>query len=134
MKKGKNKSVDQMTIAKMIATRTGMNAAQVYEVIELEQKTTMSFVKKGYKVIKKNFITLSPVKKQAYQMKSKLNGQTYDVPERVGVKIRIGQGFKSYLSNPKSTMPNRLCRFVDSKYELPTTQESTLPATDSLMH
>jgi hypothetical protein len=117
MKRGKNKSVDQVTIAKLIATRLGMNATQVYEIIELEQKTTMSFVKKGYKVVKKNYLTLSPVNRSGYMLASKLNGKLYLVPDRTTVRVRVGIGFRSYLAHQKALLPNKLCRFVASKYE-----------------
>jgi hypothetical protein len=36
----KIKSVDQLTVAKLVATRLGLNLAQVMAVIEYEQKTT----------------------------------------------------------------------------------------------
>jgi hypothetical protein len=132
MKRGKNKSVDQVTIAKLIATRLGMNATQVYEIIELEQKTTMSFVKKGYKVVKKNYLTLSPVNRPGYKLASKLNGKLYVVPDRTTVRVRVGIGFRSYLAHQKALLPNKLCRFVASKYEPNEVETNEIAAIEAL--
>jgi hypothetical protein len=132
MKRGKNKSVDQLTIAKLIATRLGMNASQVYEIIELEQKTTMSFVKKGYKVVKKNYLTLAPVKRPSYKLASKLNGKVYEVPDRTTVRVRVGIGFRNYLAQQKALLPNKLCRFVATKFEPNELEKTELPPLELL--
>lgn len=107
-------SVDQITVAKVVASRLGLDIKTVEQVIELEQKTTMSYVKRGYKVTKKNYLTLLPVKISGYTFESGLNGKIYEVPERKKVHIKIGDGFKNYIST-KPSLPNRLCRFVDRK-------------------
>lgn len=108
----KAKSVDQMTIAKVVATRLGMAPTQVMEVIEMEQKTTMSYVKRGYRVVKKNYLTITPKTKKSLTLVSPLNNKTYLVPEKLGIKVTVGMGFKNYVSNKGAKMPNRLCRFV----------------------
>jgi hypothetical protein len=106
------KSVDQLTIAKVVATRMGMAPNQVIEVIETEQKTTMSYVKRGYRVVKKNYLTITPKVKKSYSLTSPLNQQAYLVPEKVSVRVKVGMGFKNYVSNKGAKMPNRMCRFV----------------------
>lgn len=106
------KSVDQLTIAKVVATRMGMAPNQVIEVIETEQKTTMSYVKRGYRVVKKNYLTITPKIKKSYSLTSPLNHQAYLVPEKVSVRVKVGMGFKNYVSNKGAKMPNRMCRFV----------------------
>ena len=107
-------TVDQSTVAKVVASRLGLDVKTVEEVIELEQKTTMSYVKRGYKVTKKNYLTLLPVKKPGYTFESGLNGKIYQVPERRKVHVKVGDGFQSYISSQPS-LPNRLCRFVSEK-------------------
>jgi hypothetical protein len=108
----KIKSVDQLTIAKVVATRMGMAPNQVVEVIETEQKTTMSYVKRGYRVVKKNYLTITPRTKKSYSITSPLNQKAYLVPEKASVRVKVGMGFKNYVSNKGAKMPNKLCRFV----------------------
>lgn len=117
LKKKSIKTVDQMTIAKMIATSTGLTIAEVTEVIELEQKLTMNFIKRGRKVIKKNYLTLTPIVVKGRILKCPINGKEYELEPRKGVTVRVGRGFKSYISDNKK-MPDKLCRFVDNNEEL----------------
>lgn len=113
-KKETIKTVDQLTIAKMIASKTGLTIAEVTEVIELEQKLTMNFVKRGRKVIKKNYLTLTPIVVKGRTLKCPINGKDYELETRRGVTVRVGRGFKSYISDTKK-MPSKLCRFVDGE-------------------
>jgi nucleoid DNA-binding protein len=108
----KIKSVDQLTVAKLVATRLGLNLAQVMAVIEYEQKTTMSYVRKGYKVVKKNYLTLTPFKRKAYKIKSPLDGKYYSLPEQLVVKVKLGSGFKNYVAEKNNKMPEKICRYV----------------------
>jgi hypothetical protein len=89
-----------------------MSPSQVIEVIEMEQKTTMSYVKRGYRVVKKNYITITPKHKKSFTLTSPLNQKTYLMPEKISVRVKVGMGFKNYVSNKGAKMPNRLCRFV----------------------
>lgn len=107
-------TVDQLTVAKVVASRLGLEVQTVIEVIEMEQKTTMSYVKRGYRVTKKNYLTLAPIKKKGYTFESGLNGKQYEIPERRNIRVKIGDGFKNYVSS-NSSMPNRICRFVNQK-------------------
>ena len=59
-KKEKIRTVDQMTIARLISNKTGLTITEIQEVIELEQKFTMDYIKRGRKVVKKNYLTLTP--------------------------------------------------------------------------
>jgi hypothetical protein len=106
------KSVDQLTIAKVVATRMGMAPSQIIEVIEMEQKTTMNYVKRGYRVVKKNYLTITPKDKKSFTISSPLTNKTYMLPDSVNVRVKVGMGFKNYVSNKGAKMPNRLCRFV----------------------
>lgn len=119
------KTIDQLSIAKLVATRLGMSVPSVLEVIELEQKMTMQHVRNGYKVIKKNYITFTPIKKPGYLMKSRLNGEHYEVPDRVTIRTSVGQGFKAYVADREGKMPEKICRFVDKKTKEIQTQSST---------
>lgn len=72
-KSAKVKTVDQLTIAKMIADKTGLTITEITEIIELEQKLTMSFIKKGREVIKENYLTLTPCIVKSRSLKCPLN-------------------------------------------------------------
>ena len=113
----KEKSIDQNTIARMIANRTGLTMSDVQEVIELEQKYTMDYIKRNCKVVKKNYLTLTPIVVKARKFKCPINGESYDLPTKRGVTVRIGEGFKNYISGVKK-MPDKICRFVDGNDEL----------------
>ena len=109
----KAKSVDQTTIARLIANKTGLSLTDVQEVIELEQKYTMDYIKRNCKVIKKNYLTLTPVVVKGRMFKCPINGESYELPTKRGVTVRVGEGFKNYISGVKK-MPDKMCRFVDS--------------------
>jgi hypothetical protein len=48
-------------------------------------------------------------------VKSGITGKTYDVPERIAIRTRLGQGFKVYVADTAHKMPEKICRFVDKK-------------------
>ena len=110
----KDLTVDQKTVAKIVASRLGLDVKTVENVVEMEQKTTMSYVKRGFKVTKKNYLVMEPKMRQGYKFTSPINGEEYNVPNKVSISVRLGEGFKSYI-NDNSKMSNRLCRFVESK-------------------
>ena len=107
------RTIDQLSIARAIAEKTGFKISDVFAVIEEEQKMTMEYVKMGYKVIKKNYITIEGRKYGAKGgWKRPLDGKTYDLPAKTRILVRVGDGFKRYIENKK--MPEKLCRFVDT--------------------
>jgi hypothetical protein len=112
VKKPKVKSIEQIEIAKIFATKLGMTVGQVVDVIETEQQLTMSHVKRGFRVVMKNYLTLIPISRDAYTLISKLDKKEYKVDKRIRVKVKVGQGFKSYVADKGKSMPNKICRFV----------------------
>ena len=107
------KTIDQMTIARLIAQRLNVKLSDAISVIEAEQKLTMEYVKMGYKVIKKNYLTIEGRLGEAKKnWVSPLNGKTYTLPAKTRVLVRVGVGFKNFIDNKK--MPEKLCRFVGS--------------------
>ena len=107
--------IDQSKMARLIAEKLSLSPALVTEVIELEQKLTMEHVRDGYRVTKKNYISFTPVKRPGFKVKSGITGETYDVPERIAIRTRLGQGFKVYVADTAHKMPEKICRFVDKK-------------------
>ena len=71
----------------MIADKTGLTITEVTEVIELEQKLTMNFVKRGKKVIKKNYLTLTPRIVKGKLLKYPINREVFDV-EAMGKYVK----------------------------------------------
>lgn len=107
--------IDQSKMARLIAEKLSLSPALVTEVIELEQKLTMEHVRDGYRVTKKNYISFTPIKRPGFKVKSGITGETYDVPERIAIRTRLGQGFKVYVADTAHKMPEKICRFVDKK-------------------
>ena len=105
------RTIDQLSFARTIAQKFNLKISEVLQIIEEEQKLTMEYVKLGYRVIKKNYITIEgrlyPAKKAWISPLTKL---TYDLPAKTRVLVRVGTGFQQYIDDRK--MPERLCRFV----------------------
>jgi hypothetical protein len=116
--KAKNlvRTIDQMSIARQISEKLGYKISDILAVVEEEQKLTMEYVKMGYKVIKKNYLTIEGRRFEAKKgWKSPLDGKTYDIPAKTRILVRVGDGFKNFIENKK--MPEKLCRFVNSSGE-----------------
>ena len=106
------RTIDQMSIARQISEKFGYKISDILTVVEEEQKLTMEYAKMGYKVIKKNYLTIEGRRFEAKKAwKSPLDGKTYDIPAKTRILVRVGDGFKRYIENKK--MPEKLCRFVD---------------------
>ena len=107
------RTIDQMTIARLISQRLNVKLSDAISVIEAEQKLTMEYVKMGYKVIKKNYLTIEGRFTEGKKnWVSPLNGKTYTLPASTRILVRVGVGFKNFIDNKK--MPEKLCRFVGS--------------------
>ena len=105
------RTVDQLTFGRLIAQKYHFKLSDVMAIIEEEQKLTMEFVRMGCKVIKKNYLTIeSKVANGKKGWRCPLNGKTYDLKTKPRVLVRVGIGFKKFISNGK--MPDKLCRFV----------------------
>ena len=107
-------SVSQNEIAKLIAEQETLPLEVITRIIETEQKLTMLKVKEGYRVVKKNYLTISSYKTPAKKLHSKLTNKIYDIAEGVAVKVSVGDGFKAFV-NPNKKLKQNLCRFVDTK-------------------
>lgn len=118
------RTIDQMSFARLIAQKFGYKISDVISVIEAEQKLTMEYAKMGYKVIKKNYLTIEGRRFEGKQnWVSPLNGKTYNLPAKTRILVRVGDGFKQYIDG--KPMPDKLCRFVNNNGE-PVSQSPTL--------
>lgn len=111
------RTIDQMSTARQIAQKLGLRLTDVMSVIEEEQKMTMEYVKMGFKVVKKNYLTIEGKKVAGKKdWKSPLNGKIYTLEPSVRVVVRVGAGFKNFITDKK--MPEKLCRFVSGGVEV----------------
>ena len=111
------RTIDQMSAARQIAQKLGLRLTDVMSVIEEEQKLTMEYVKMGFKVVKKNYLTIEGKKVTGKKdWKSPLNGKVYTLEPSVRVVVRVGAGFKNFITDKK--MPEKLCRFVSGGVEV----------------
>lgn len=105
------KTIDQQSFARIIAQKLNVKISEVIKVIDEEQRLTIDYVRMGYKVIKKNYLTIESRK---YEGKkdwiSPLDGKHYPLPPTTRILIRAGEGFKNTVAAKK--MPEKLCRFV----------------------
>ena len=86
-------------------------ALDVVSIIEEEQKLTMEYARMGYKVIKKNYLTIESKRFEGKKdWVCPLDGKKYTLEPKTRVLVRVGVGFKRYISDKQ--MPDKLCRFV----------------------
>lgn len=105
------KTIDQLSFARMIAQKFNLKISDVVKVIEEEQRLTIDYVRLGYKVIKKNYLTIESRKYDGKKdWVSPLDGKSYQLPPTTRILIRAGEGFKNTVASKK--MPDKLCRFV----------------------
>ena len=107
----KELTVDQLTIAKRIVEEMPeFSLTDVQKIIQREQELTMIAVKKGVKVVKKNYLTIYTNDTKERKIKSPLNGETYTIPAHRAVYVKVGDGFKSMVANKE--MPSKICRSI----------------------
>lgn len=63
----------------------------VRRVVQAEQQATLIYLKHNYKIVKRGYMTLVPMLKSEYQMKSYFDNVTYHIPNQPLVRIRLGR-------------------------------------------
>ncbi len=91
------KSIDQLTITQEISKSTGLLLKDVEEVIKLEQQLNIKYLKKGYKVMKNDYLIFEPKVVNQKEWVSPLDGKTHLIAKHVAVSIRLGKAFKEQL-------------------------------------
>ena len=76
------KTIDQLTFARIIAQKYELPINTVLNIILEEQKLTMKYVDDGYKVIKKNYLTMEPRSYESKTWVSPLDHKTYEMADR----------------------------------------------------
>lgn len=105
------RTVDQLTLNRLIAQKFEMTISSVSDITLEWQKLIMAMVKNNTKIILKNFITLEAREYKGKSWKSPLDNKVYEMTDRRRVLVRIGEGFKHYLNDEQKT-DDRLCRFI----------------------
>ena len=106
------KTVCQDEIAREISAKFGVTLELVSDIITEEQKATMRYVANGYRVVKKNFLTLSLKTIAERKFTSPLDKKVYLIPERKLVRIRVGEGFTDFCNSNIKTKKEPMCKFV----------------------
>ena len=105
------KTIDQLTLNRLIAQKFEMTISSVSDIILEWQKLIMAMVKNNTKIILKNFVTFEAREYKGKEWKSPLDNKVYNMGDRKRVLVRIGEGFKHYLNDDQKT-DDRLCRFI----------------------
>ena len=104
------KTVDQLTLARIIAQKHEIPIAEVLEIVVEEQKLTMQFVNDGYRVIKKNYLTMEAKQYESKTWVSPLDKKTYETGEHRRVLVRIGEVFLMTIKRWKTGFAASLLR------------------------
>lgn len=113
-KNEETRTIDQKSLAKVVAARMGREPEEILAIIEEEQRMTMSYVRRGYRVEKRGYLTLEPKIFPAYTFISGLDGKPRHVETRKRLSIRLGQHFKDYLKHEwKSENPLQSPRDIE---------------------
>ncbi len=99
----KQRVIDQKALAKIVAARMGREPAEVLEIMEEEQRMTMSYVRRGYRVEKRGYLTLEQKTIPAYTFISGLDGKPRQVEARKKISVRIGEHFAHYVKAEKKS-------------------------------
>jgi nucleoid DNA-binding protein len=106
------KTVSQDEIAREISAKFGVTLELVSDIITEEQKATMRYVANGYRVVKKNFLTLSLRTLPERTFTSPLDKKVYLVSEKKLVRVRVGEGFTDFCNSNIKAKKEPMCKFV----------------------
>jgi nucleoid DNA-binding protein len=83
----KQKVIHKDRIIKIIATRLGLEVAEVVEVMEMYRKVLIEHLRKDFKVSMDELYTIDYKKRAGYTFRSGLNKKRYSVATKHDVKI-----------------------------------------------
>lgn len=109
--KTKTKCINQRDIARELSMRFGLSLAEVESFLDEEARIVMTYVAKGYRITRKNYLTIKPVQMKARKFLSPITKKEYELDKSFRIIITPGLGFKTLVNNGKK-MPKKLCRFV----------------------
>ena len=106
------KTINQLTIARRIASEmSGITLSDIQHIIQREQELTIDAVRNGFKVVKKNYLTIYPVEVRQRMVYSPLTGEQYDIPKHNSVAIRVGESFKATIASKQ--IPTKTCHILN---------------------
>ena len=106
------KTISQDEIARQISAKLGVTLELVTDIVTEEQKLTMLYVSNGYRVVKKNFLTLSIRTMPERKFTSPLDKKAYHVPEKKFVRCKVGEGFIDFCNKHIKERKEPMCKFV----------------------
>jgi len=74
-----------------------ISLADIDRVLKMEQALTVEYLLNGYRVCKRDFLTLDPVEQPARVWTSPLNQKTYNIPKKTKICVRVGRGLNRLL-------------------------------------
>jgi nucleoid DNA-binding protein len=98
-KETKLQTVSHLEVAREIAKKLRWPTINdILEIINAEQEVTINFLKKGKRVIKRNYLILTPRELPGKELHSPLSGKTHVVPPKKTVSVRLGKKLKDSLN------------------------------------
>ncbi len=91
MSKKSRRTVNQTKIIEVVSKELSIPEELVSKVIYAEQQTTLLYLRNNYKVIKRGYMTLTPIVKSEYELTSHFDKQTYHIPSQPLVRVRLGR-------------------------------------------
>jgi|SRR5690554_3803231 len=92
-------TVTQLDVAREIAKKVrGFTLEDIQRIINAEQEVTLKYLKRGKKVVKKNYLILTPIDVAPREWTSPLNGKQYSLPARKSVSVKLGKKLKDVVN------------------------------------
>ena len=105
-------SIGLDAIAREIASKHGLTIDLVSQILNEDLKLTMKYLSEGFRVIKKNAYSFSVRELPEKKFVSALNKKEYLVPQRLRVRVKIGDGLVQYLNNTVNIKNEPLSKFT----------------------
>lgn len=91
MSKKSKRIIGQEKIVQDISVELNLPVDLVRRVIHAEQQITLVYLRHNFKIVKRGYMTLIPILKSEYQMKSYFDNVTYHIPTQPLVRVRVGR-------------------------------------------
>ncbi len=98
--KKKTPVVSQMDIIRDIQKKLKwLTLEEISQIINLEHDITIKYLRKGKKVLKHNYLILTPRELPGKEMYSPIAGKSITVPPKKTVSVRLGKKLKEGINN-----------------------------------
>lgn len=90
-KKKEYRKINQSRINEEISKQLGLDRKLVDLIIGIEQELTLLYLRRNYKVSKRGYMTLTPIVKGEYELKSYFDQKIYNIPSQPLIRISVGR-------------------------------------------